>query len=239
MKRLNGVVRKPSELALHEKEQMLRLLNAYFDGIERDNFTVDLEDKDYVILLQENEQSEIKGFTTFKLMDMRHREVLYKLVVSGDTIIDKEYWGTMELPKVWLQTVFALREREPEKLWFWLLICSGYKTYRFLPVFFKHFYPRYDKSVPDSVKELMNVAAKAKYGDDYDPLTGRVIFSHSGERLKKGVADVTKERLKSPHVRFFVESNPNYACGEELVCWAGIERSNLTSAGHKFLKVHE
>ena len=56
-------------------------------------------------------------------------------VFSGDTIIDQEYWGETELFRVWGEHVYELSERTPYASVYWFLITSGYKTYRFLPIF--------------------------------------------------------------------------------------------------------
>jgi hypothetical protein len=64
---------------------------------------------------------------------------------SGDTIVAREYWGETILSRLWSQTVFAEADRivaeRPAAQVYWFLICSGYKTFRFLPVFFSRILP--------------------------------------------------------------------------------------------------
>src|SRR5213075_2720173 len=79
---------------------------------------------------------------------------------SGDTIVDREYWGESVLSRLWSQTVFAEAERliaeRPAMTVYWFLICSGYKTWRFLPVFFREFYPNAGRPTPPHVRRILD-----------------------------------------------------------------------------------
>ncbi|MFY0545192.1 hypothetical protein [Brevibacillus sp. H7] len=235
MAKLVGTISAIRDIPSEWKEQMFDLLTHYFDHIERDHFYRDLAQKNYAILLRDKDHSALRGFSTLQFIDLEYQGEPIKVIFSGDTIIDQAYWGTMELPKVWLKAIFSFREAESPKRWYWFLICSGYKTYRFLPVFFKEFYPRFDKPTPQVVKEMIHLFADYKFPGDYDPATGTLRFSHSRERLKQGVADITEDKLKNAHIRFFAEKNPHHAEGAELCCLCEVNEQNLTSAGKKLL----
>jgi hypothetical protein len=58
----------------------------------------------------------------------------------------------------------------------------------------------------------------------------------TGDRLRPGVADLTPQRLRDPHVRFFVERNPGHAGGDELCCLAPITRENFTPAAYRVIE---
>ena len=49
------------------------------------------------------------------------------------------------------------------------------------------------------------------------------------------VADVTPERLRDPHVAFFVRRNPGHARGDELCCLAPLTRANFTPAAYRVI----
>ena len=124
---------------------------------------------------------------------------------SGDTIVAREYWGETELSRLWSRTVFAGADRilaqRPETRVYWFLICSGYKTWRFLPVFFQ--------GLSES-GEVYTTAHSARSG-----CPGRkkirasnirsrpAWFVRSATPLRQGVADVTEQRLRDPRVVFF------------------------------------
>jgi hypothetical protein len=239
MKELIGTTKRIHDLTTIEIEYLFDLLCKHFNGIEKVNFDRDLTEKDYIILLYaENDESyqpqNIKGFSTVKIITPTDHHP-YNIVFSGDTIIDQAYWGTTVLPKLWTNLTFKLKAAEPDQKWVWFLISSGYRTYRFLPVFFKTFYPTYDQTTPDEIKSVMDKVAYERYGDDYNSETGVISFSHSEERLKEGLGDVTEHRLLNPHIQFFVEQNPGHYKGDELVCITEIDEDNLTKAGQRML----
>jgi hypothetical protein len=158
------------------------------------------------------------------------------VVYSGDTIIRPAYWGTPALPSVWIQHVLALAANLPQPV-YWLLISSGYKSYRFLPVFYREFYPRYDCPTPADVQAILDGLAAARFGDEYDPVTGIVRFRQGATPLRAGVAEVGEERRRNPHIRFFLDRNSGHDQGDELVCLTQLSFDNLTSAGRRMARL--
>jgi hypothetical protein len=51
------------------------------------------------------------------------------------------------------------------------------------------------------------------------------------------VADLTPQRLVDPHVRFFVERNPEHAMGDELCCIAPLTGDNFTKAARRVIGI--
>lgn len=214
-----------------EQAGMYRLLTRYFAGVTRERFEQDLAEKDWVILLEAG--GEIVGFST--LMHSR-TEVGGQPVIavfSGDTIVARESWGESELPRLWIRHVLSVTAGEEARV-FWFLISSGYKTYRFLPVFFREFYPTCARPTPAFAKQVMDHLAGAKFGAEYDQAAGVVRFREATP-LQDGVAEVTERRRKDPHVAFFVQANPGHAAGDELVCLCELTPENLTAAGRRML----
>lgn len=217
---------------------MYELLESYFAGTDRARFDADLQEKDLVILLRDAGTGRVQGFSTLmRLCDrVDGRDVI--AFFSGDTIVDREYWGETELSRAWGQTVYAevdrIRAERPDASIYWFLICSGYKTWRFLPVFFRTFYPNLRAATPDGVRRIADALAAKKFGDEYRPESGVVRFRQAMP-LRQGVASITPERLRDPRVAFFVERNPGHACGDELVCLTELTRENLTRAGERMV----
>jgi hypothetical protein len=197
-----------------------------------DDFRRDLAEKDQVVLLRDEANDALQGFSTLATYTttVQGREV--GVVYSGDTIIRPAFWGTPALPSVWIKRVLALAATMPQPV-YWLLISSGYKSYRFLPVFYREFYPRFDCPTPADLQSVMNTLACERFGDQYNPVTGIVRFANGGTPLRAGVADVNEERQRNTHVRFFLERNPGHAQGDELVCLTQIAWENLTPAGRR------
>jgi len=217
---------------------MYELLSAYFIGTSREVFEFDLSEKETVVLLRDRKDGQIQGFSTLMRLTVKLdcREVF--AFFSGDTIVDQKFWGETILSRLWSQTVFSeadrIRAERPVATIFWYLICSGYKTWRFLPVFFREYYPHPGLETPPHIKQLLEVLGRWKFGDEYIAERGVVRFRHATP-LREGVADVTEERLRDPLISFFQRVNPGHGSGDELACLTEISRSNLTRAGARMV----
>lgn len=201
---------------------------------ERELFLRDLSLKNWVILLEDPE-SGLQGFTTLSLYETTAGDQPLSVVYSGDTLVRPAWWGTMELPRSWIKTVLSLSAGMTQPL-YWLLLTSGYRTYRFLPLFFREFHPRYDQPTPPGLQALLADLARARFGADFRCREGIVRFAAGATPLRTGVAEVTEERLKDPHIAFCLEKNPGHAQGDELVCLTLIHPDNLTAAGRRMLR---
>jgi hypothetical protein len=213
---------------------MYELLAYYFARTTQAQFERDLAEKAWAILLVAPLDGHIKGFSPL----MRFQSTLDGQPVhayfSGDTIIRREYWGEIVLPRLRAQHVFGMAEAAPDIAAYWFLICSGYKTYRFLSVFFRHFYPTCQGPTPPPLKRLLDNLGRQKFADEYDSRQ-RIVRFNQATPLREGVAEIQARRLKDPHVAFFAAANPGHIRGDELACLARLTRANLTPAGLRML----
>lgn len=213
-------------------DEMAQLFAEHYEVPCPDNFRHDLAAKDQVVLLREEQTGALQGFSTLATYHTQVDGQAVGVVYSGDTIIRPAFWGTPALPSVWIKRVLALAATMPQPV-YWLLISSGYKSYRFLPVFYREFFPRYDCSTPPNVQRVIDALACERFGRQYDAANGIVRFAGGGTPLRAGVAEVSAERQRNPHVRFFLARNPGHAQGDELVCLTRIAWENLTPAGQR------
>jgi hypothetical protein len=228
---LTGRLVSRASLSAEQVGEMHELLDAHFDGVSFDVFEKDLGEKNWVILLEDG-MGGIRGFSTLLLYRTAFEEHPISVLYSGDTIVDPDYWGSAVLPRTWIQSVNRLRSRHPGDRLFWLLISSGYRTYRFLPLFWKAFHPRHDSSTPAETRRLMNQIASERFGDAYDPADGVVRFPRP-QVLREELLAIPPGKLEDPHIAFFAERNPGYVHGDELVCLTEISAENLTAAGRR------
>jgi hypothetical protein len=245
--RVAGEVRTVASLEPCERREMLALLRRYFVGVSPGQFERDLSEKEWVILLRDPASGATRGFSTL----MRLQTVLegpegaggpggqdVVAYFSGDTVVDRAHWGGTELPRRFARHVFALADAErravPGAAVYWFLICSGYKTYRFLPVFFREFFPTHRRPTPAGARRILDRLASHKFPTTYDATAG-VIRPHPAPRLRPGVAEVGPELLRNADVAFFVGANPGHAAGDELACLAELRPDNLTRAGLRML----
>jgi len=217
---------------------MYALLRAYFEGTCRAQFDADLAEKESVLLLRDRDTGEIQGFSTLMPLKLTvdGRDIV--AFFSGDTIVAAEYWGESILSRLWSRIVFEeadlIAAERPSTRVFWFLICSGYKTFRFLPVFFRQFYPHPEAATPDDVQRILDTLGQAKFGPRYDAASG-IVRLEQPTPLRHGIADVTGQRLRDPLVAFFARRNPGHINGDELACITEISRSNLTRAGERMV----
>jgi hypothetical protein len=233
--RLTGQVQRVGELGPAQLDRMYTLLTCYFTNITPAGFKSDLAEKEWVIVLIDTHTGQMRGFSTLMRLHTTVDGQPVTAFFSGDTIIQREYWGDTALPRLWAQHVFSVAETiRPEKV-YWFLICSGYKTYRFLSVFFRVFYPNYQQCPPPAIKKLLDTLGRLKFPTEYDPVTGVVRLAHRTP-LRPGVAAITARHLKDPHIAFFAAANPGHIYGDELACLTEITPTNLTPAGRRMLE---
>lgn len=207
-------------------------MDEFYAQMNYNKFLADLSEKDYCILLQ-GDNLEIRGFSTLQIVTIQSNGRAISGVFSGDTIIHQENWGSLELFKTFAQFVFALAKEYQE--FYWFLISKGYKTYKMLPLFFKEFYPNYQVTTADYEQSILHAFGHYKFSDEYCPVRGVVKYQAVKDTLRPGVADITEKQLRDKNIAFFVEKNPGYAHGEDLVCIAKFDQANLRSPIRRLL----
>ena len=190
------------------REQMFHLLSAHFDGVERALFDADLDEKDEVITLSDADGA-LRGFSTLRAWRLELDGQALWALFSGDTIVDQAAWGSPALARGWLEAALRLRERAGGEPVYWMLICSGFRTYRFLPVFFHQFFPRHDAPTPPETKppEKKDDSQPALPTEGYEHVVaagesiGAILQAYNQKyQLKVKTADVLRAnpKLKDP-----------------------------------------
>jgi hypothetical protein len=119
-------------------DEMVQLFSEHYEVACPEHFLRDLAEKDQVVLLRDEDSGALQGFSTLALYTTTVQGQQVGVAYSGDTIIRPAFWGTPALPSVWIKRVLAFAAELPQPV-YWLLISSGYKSYRFLPVFYREF----------------------------------------------------------------------------------------------------
>lgn len=229
---MNSQLVPTGELSSLDVEAMYLLLGKHFQGVERNVFNTDLNYKNWVILLKDSKTNQLKGFSTLLFYNTNFAGESISVVYSGDTIMDPSAWSSSSLSRTWIDSINKLRTKYCQGKLYWLLICGGYRTYRFLPIFWQNFYPRYDVITPLDISHFMEYLAHERFGKGYNPKSGVVSFPHP-HILREGLRGIPKERLSDPHIQFFDRINPGHLNGNELVCLTEISETNLTPAGKR------
>jgi hypothetical protein len=213
---MNGRWIERDRLSLRQRNQMLSLMQAHFDGITPAQFVADLAGKDGAVLLEDE---------TGRVYDSAVAPV--RVAYSGDTIVEHAARNSPVLARTWIATAQQLGAE------YWLLITSGFRTYRFLSVFWREFWPRYDAPQPPPLLEAL---AREQFGHRY--ADGIVRFPQP-QCLHGATAEIPAGRHSDPHIAFFAQCNPGWARGDELVCLCELAEANLTPAGERMVGTHD
>jgi hypothetical protein len=214
------------EIAPADAGTMYEIFARHYDCVSPDQFLLDLSEKDCVLVLRDANRA-ICGFSTQKVFRVSVEGTPVRAVFSGDTIVDRAYWGEQELGRCWCRYVSSVYWEEPDVPLYWFLISKGYRTYLYLPLFFESFYPNCQAATPAFEQRLLETLAAAKFPDHYRPESGLIEFPQSQGQLKPHFAEIPARRLRDPHVQFFLRRNPAYASGHELACLAEISPANM------------
>ena len=225
-------LRPRDSLSANDRSEMFSLLSRHFEGVAREQFERDLAEKNWVVEVRN--AGRLLGFSTLLAQEAESAGRVLTVICSGDTIVAPEAWGTPALARNWIAAVNWLRLASPSRPCYWLLLTSGFRTYRFLPVFWKSFYPRYDAPTPACQQRILDDLASSRYGGCYNPTTGIVRFPRP-QRLRGPLAALPPGRERKPEVAFFLARNPGHAHGDELACLTEIDATNLTPAGQRMI----
>jgi len=234
--RLQATICDVGELTPGDRDDMFALMSRHYENVERGRFDTDLEEKQWIIRLIDSESGALRGFSTQMLLTTCVSERPVRALFSGDTIVDPRHWGSSALAIAWGKLVFSVVQQYSGEELYWFLISQGYRTYRFLPVYFREFYPRFDAPTPPRVQHVIDVLGAEKFAESYDPSLGVVRSSRHSYRVRTELGEVTSARLKDPHVRCFVDHNPGYGVGDELCCLAPLSYENFSRAARRLIQ---
>ncbi len=229
---MRGRLLRRSELSSRDEDLMFSLFRKHFEGVSREQFRRDLDQKNWIVLLDGDREGSLEGFSSIHLYGARHKGAPLSVVFSGDTIVDRAAWGRSALAPFWIGAVNHLHRTEGKGRLYWFLLVSGYRTYRYLPIFWREFHPRHDAPTPPEVQELIDFLAAERFGALYRSDEGLVRLP-APQILREDLRGIPGRRNADPHVAFFARRNPGHERGDEMVCLTEIAWENLTAAGRR------
>ena len=215
-----------TELNTSEKHALLKLHQHYYENVKSSVFYKDLEQKDFLIVIY-NDREQISGFSTIQLIWLEIDDLQHLFLFSGDTVVKEEVRNSPVLAGGFAYFLHYLIKTYPENPKHWFLITKGYRTYRFLPVYFKEFYPTYNRPFSLMHRKILDAIAMYKFGNQYNPEDQIIRYYEEKDHLKPEFAEIPGGKLKNPDVAFFYLKNPGFIHGNEFACIADISESNL------------
>jgi hypothetical protein len=235
MSKLTAAVRVCSGLVESEIVGMYGLFAQYYDSTTLAMFKADLAEKSHVIFLYSG--ASLCGFSTLSLIEPSvsnsEKTSPYRVLFSGDTIIERSHWGDQALAIEFCHFAGKIKAQYPTVPLYWLLISKGYRTYRYLHLFSKSYWPSFRSESDDQLAPILISIAKQKFGAAFDPLSGLIQFACSRGHLRQDWAAVRDDLKNRPEIRFFLQRNPRYAFGEELACITQLDEGNLRSIARR------
>ncbi|TVQ90761.1 MAG: hypothetical protein EA393_05530 [Bacteroidetes bacterium] len=230
--KLHAQIVRQSRISEKDRENMIQLYRRYYDNVEESIFYADLQRKSWVIWVKED-GDRLMGFSNIEIITLPVEGEKHKFLFSGDTIITEEARYPALLSAAFIRFTDELlksRERTPV---YWFLITKGFRTYRFLPMYFNKYYPCIAEDFPVSEKIVLDTIARHKFGELYQSEKLIIPHTQTKDRLKAGHAMIPQGRLQNPHVRFFADKNPGHTDGDELCCITRISHENVTPLYYK------
>ncbi|MBT8079622.1 MAG: hypothetical protein KJO31_13675 [Gammaproteobacteria bacterium] len=226
-----GNIVKRSAIGQVVQAEMYDLFGRQFSGVSFVEFQADLREKNWALLLRDD-GGNLCGFSMIHYYETVIDGKNYPIVYSGDTVVDVDSWSDSALSYWWMGTIDYLRRIHGKDRLYWFLLVSGYRTYRFLPVYSECFYPRFDVPTPQPIQKIMHTLATDRFGDQFDPRSGLVRLRHPAI-LKSGLRGIPENRMADPHIAFFAERNRTHESGDELVCFAELAENRLSRLGRR------
>jgi hypothetical protein len=169
------------------------------------------------------------------LLDAQIRGRSVQALYSGDTVIDRNHWGDPALAHAWGNFALELADRDRVGELYWFLTSKGFRTYRYLPLFFCTYYPRPETPAPSWEQSVIDAFGQRVGHDSYDPHRQIVVASPGKDSVRREIAEPGMRLNTDQHVRFFVERNPGFRRGDELCCLAPLSRENFTRVAYRMI----
>lgn len=225
MKKLFAKTLEVNELSFDDKNKMFELFQKYYENVSFEKFLKDLESKNRVIVLRDNDYKVIRGFSTLQNIQINQDGRKIFGLFSGDTVIDSNYWGGTALSMEFFKNVILTKLKNPTSEVYWFLISKGYKTYLLLANNFKTYYPHFEEQTPERIKTIIKKFANHMYDEElFDEQNLILKCANKFDRLKNSVAPISRElSLTNPKIAFFEKMNPQWQEGNELCCLGRVD----------------
>lgn len=222
---LDFYIANVSDIAKGSMNEMYHLYSQYYDCTNQVTFRKDLKDKNKALIITHHDQ--IVGFSTILQYQTQFKGKHLQIIYSGDTIMKQQYWGNPILAFAWLKFAGTAKAEYPTLPLYWFIIVKGHRTYRYLPVFSKQYFPNHHCTTPRFEQDLIDQLAHEKFGSYYNKDKGIIHYNISQGQLKTSYAAIPENLMRRKEIAFFYERNPGYTEGDELVCLCELDTQNL------------
>jgi hypothetical protein len=205
------------DIDVHAIRQMYAVYSQYYENTAWDIFLHDLSKKTGAFIMR-NPAGRVVGFSTIMTTALHVHGKTVRGVFSGDTIIERAYWGSRALQLAFYRFMIAEKSRYPFQKIYWFLISKGFKTYLLLANNFFSFYPRPDGQ-DEHLADIVDAYCEQMFPAYYDRDKRILDFGGDYQPLRGDVAEITDRMCEENEaIRFFQQRNPEWRRGTELPC---------------------
>jgi len=216
---------------------MWRLYEEYYENIDHGQFDRDLAEKSFVFLaFDARDPGVVVGFSTAMVWSHVHQGQKFGFLFSGDTIIHPDYWGQPGLQKAYIRAIVQWKLANPTCPLYWLLICSGCRTYLSMARNLPEHWPHFRHGLPAWERGLINAVCRTKFGAAWQPERGVISLAGAQPKLKDHVAPFTDELRAMEEIQFFMKANPDHLRGDELAMIGLFDSQFVLSISWKIFK---
>jgi hypothetical protein len=232
---LKAKFQKVEKFSVQDLRVMYSIYEKYYENTSFDIFQSDFYKKTGAFIICHPDTGRIVGFSTLMKCDIKAGDKTYHALFSGDTVIEKEFWGTRALQRAMYIYLITEKVKHPTEPVYWMLISKGFKTYLLLANNFFTYYPHF-KGKNQRLSGVVDSYCRQYFGDYYDPASKILNFGNDYQPLKENVAPITEiMRSNNPKIKFFEERNPNWVQGTELPCVGEITWQELAKYAQRFI----
>ena len=170
----------------------------------------------YALIFRERKDGSLRGVTLLNVSRRKHGKN-YTLLQIGLSFFQNYYRGGPMLYYVVAYHILKELILHPFTPLYIIGKAFSYKSYVVLCHTLPLAYPRYDAETPEFEKGIINEFGTSVklLNEVYDE--EMFVLKRERTSMKEGVAVLTPESLNDPHIKFFVERNPGWRKGHQLI----------------------
>ena len=221
-----GRYRPLKDISLADCVTMYNLFTQYYDNTPLDVFVRDMSRKTGVFVIYRHLDDTIVGFSTIINFEVQAGGRSARCLFSGDTVVDRRYWGTSALRITTFLYVLRQKIRHPFTPLYWYLISMGYRTYMVMANNFPNYYPSVDGD-DQHLREIGVAASEYLFPGKLDRERMMIHFGDDACKLKGDVTPISDAERRNRKIAFFEQRNPRWMHGDEMPCVGAFDRAMI------------
>lgn len=204
-------------IAVQDVREMFKVFCRYYENTSLEQFISDLNRKSGAFIIRRKIDDAIVGFSTMGIYHMEVDGKKIRGIFSGDTILEKEYWGNRAMNAAFVKRLVWEAIKDPFTPQYWFLISKGYKTFLLLTRNFPDYYPHPEHDNPH-MKHIVEAYCDKLFPGTLDRDAMVLDFGEGSNCLKSDVTPISAAQRTETDIAFFEQRNPQWERGTELPC---------------------